>query len=110
MEIVDVVLEIEGAVKGLVVGKGTVAPIVVKGTAFLLLVVIALRTVVGLLPQITVGLPWGLLVPLRLLPIEDVVVGPFVEDPLRVEHLRHVEDLIVDPIMIAQCTLLWNRP
>jgi hypothetical protein len=106
VEIVDVVLEIEGAVKGLVVDKGTVAPIVVKGTAFLLLVVIALRTVVVLPPQITVGLPWGLLVPLRL---PTVAVDPFVEVPLRVEPLRHVEDLIVDPIMIAQCTLLWNR-
>ena len=106
VEIVVVVLEIEGAVKGLVVGKGTVAPIVVKGTAFLLLVVIALQTAVVPLPQIMVGLPWGLLVP-KHLPI--VVVDPFVEVPLRVEPLRHVEDLIVDPIMIAQCTLRWNR-
>jgi hypothetical protein len=106
VEIVVVVLEIEGAVKGLVVDKETVAPIVVKGTDFLLLVVIALRTVVVLPPQITVGLPWGLLVPLRL---PTVAVDPFVEVPLRVEPLRHVEDLIVDPIMIAQCTLLWNR-
>jgi hypothetical protein len=103
VEIVVVVLEIEGAVKGLVV-----PPIVVKGTAFLLLVVIALRTVV-LPPQITDGLQWGLLVPWRLLPIEVVIAVPSVGDPLRVEHLRRVEDPIVVPIMIAQCTLPWNR-
>ncbi len=106
VEIVDVVLEIEGAVKGLVVGKGTVVPIVVKGTDFLLLVVIALRTVVGLLPQITVGLPWGLLVPLRL---PSVDVDPSVEDRHLAVPLRHVEDPIADPIMIAQSTLPWNR-